>query len=40
MIPKDCVNSKCNKIIYVEKNKLHMMLQCDKCMEKRKENNL
>ena len=33
--PKDCVNSKCGNIIYVEDSKLHLMLQCQECINKK-----
>jgi hypothetical protein len=32
--PKECVNNNCKKIMYVPDYKLHMLLQCDKCIEK------
>ena len=35
MKPKECVNSKCNNIIYVEDYKLHLLLQCQSCINKK-----
>jgi hypothetical protein len=37
MKPKECCNSNCRKIMYVPDYKLHMILQCEKCIEKKKE---
>lgn len=33
--PKDCVNSKCKNIVYVEDYQLHLSLQCQECIDKR-----
>lgn len=33
MKPKLCINSKCNNIMYVPDYKLHMCLQCNKCID-------
>lgn len=33
MIPKECVNNNCKNIMYVPAYKLHMLLQCEKCIE-------
>lgn len=35
MKPKDCANSNCTKIIYVEDYKLPLPIQCGECIEKR-----
>lgn len=34
--PKDCVNNNCNKVIYVERHKLFLSLQCETCINKNK----
>lgn len=33
--PKLCINSNCNQVLYVPAFKLHMCLQCEKCIAKR-----
>lgn len=33
--PKECANSNCKNIIYVEYNKLHMILICEECVNKK-----
>lgn len=33
--PKQCVNSECRNILYVPENQLHMMFQCEQCIERR-----
>jgi|688.fasta_scaffold00217_50 hypothetical protein len=33
--PKECINSNCNKIIYVEDCNLHLPLQCEDCINKK-----
>lgn len=33
--PKECVNNTCRNIMYVPDHKLHMLLQCDTCIERR-----
>lgn len=33
--PKECINNNCNKMIYVEKDKLHLLLQCETCINKK-----
>lgn len=30
--PKECINSKCNNIIYVKDSELHLPLQCETCI--------
>jgi hypothetical protein len=35
--PKECINSNCRKIMYIPTYKMHMLLQCEDCQEKRKE---
>ena len=35
MKPKECVNSDCTEIFYVEEHKLDLPLQCEKCITKR-----
>jgi hypothetical protein len=37
MKPKECCNSHCINIMYVPDYKLHMILQCEECIEKREE---
>ena len=36
MKPKECVNSDCTEIFYVEDYKLDLPLQCEKCIIKKK----
>ncbi len=31
--PKECIHNGCKNIFYVPDNKLHMMLNCEKCIE-------
>lgn len=33
--PKDCCNNHCTNIIFVSREKLHMMLQCGKCIDEK-----
>ena len=35
MKPKECVNSDCTEIFYVEDHKLDLPLQCEKCITKK-----
>lgn len=35
--PKNCVNRDCNKLVYVERHKLHLLLQCEHCINQKKE---
>ena len=35
MKPKECVNSDCTEIFYVEEHKLDLPLQCEKCITKK-----
>ena len=35
MKPKECVNSDCTEICYVEEHKLDLPLQCEKCITKK-----
>lgn len=35
MKPKECINSKCKNIIFVEYYQLHLPLQCQSCINKR-----
>ena len=37
MKPKECVNSDCTEIFYVEEHKLDLPLQCEKCITKKEE---
>ena len=39
MKPKECVNSDCIEIFYVEEHKLDLPLQCEKCITKREKQN-
>lgn len=39
MKPKECINSDCTEIFYVESNKLDLPLQCEKCIIKREKQN-
>ena len=39
MKPKECVNSDCTEIFYVEDYKLDLPLQCEKCITKREKQN-
>lgn len=34
-VPKECCNSKCKNIIFVEKHNSHLELQCQKCINKK-----
>lgn len=34
--PKDCINSNCKKVVYVEKHELYLCLQCETCINKKK----
>ena len=36
--PKECINNNCNKTIYVEKHELHLLLQCESCINKKNNN--
>ena len=40
MKPKECINSNCTKILYVEDWQLHLDLQCDVCITKREFNEI
>lgn len=31
--PKQCINTNCNNIIYVEEHNLHLPLQCQSCID-------
>lgn len=33
--PKECVNSDCTEVFYVESDKLDLPLQCEKCIIKK-----
>lgn len=33
--PKECINSKCNTIVFIEYSQLHLPLQCEKCINKK-----
>jgi len=35
--PKECCNQSCRSVFYVIPGKLHLPLQCTKCIDKRKE---
>ena len=35
MKPKECAHDSCRNIMYVPDWKLHMILICDKCVEKK-----
>ena len=39
MKPKECVNSDCIEIFYVEDSKLDLPLQCEKCITKKEKQN-
>lgn len=34
--PKECINLNCKNIFFVENNKLHLPLQCESCINKKK----
>lgn len=34
--PKLCINSQCNNIIYVQDYFMHMGIQCEECIERRR----
>jgi hypothetical protein len=36
MILVQCVNRNCTNVFYIEKYKIGLCLQCDKCINKRK----
>ena len=39
MKPKECINSDCTEVFYVESNKLDLPLQCEKYIIKREKQN-
>lgn len=38
LYPTDCINNNCNKIVYVERHRLGLGLQCEHCINKRNSN--
>lgn len=39
MKPKECVNSDCTEVFYVEDSRLDLPLQCGKCITKKEKQN-